>query len=282
MKRISSFSLIVACITSKAFGLTIILDFNDPNQGNTTDRFNNVVGTFSVTEYGFAEADRNSVYNGIYNTVVGHYHNIDLGAVDIAQAGRMLDIDFVIGDSGFAPSNGDLEYYSMQIGSAVTSETSLGTAGLGVIRSSTGTADPFNRGVGAIWGSIFTDNINGLGGVGSQLTSGNTTATYNAIAGTLSHEIGHALSLKHLNKAGSVTPNGLSPLMGTGAIDLPNADRLQNREFSISGFNNQEAGAAQFHIAQLITAVGTRPIPEPSSALLLLVGSAAIIARRRR
>jgi hypothetical protein len=116
-----------------------------------------------------------------------------------------------------------------------------------------------------------------MGGVGTALTSGNLSATRHAISGTTSHEIGHALSLLHLNKAGSVTHSGVPPLMGTGAIDLPNIDRISNREFAFSGFNDQEGGAAQFHVSQLVAAVGLRDvaventIPEPSAILLFSI-----------
>lgn len=265
------------------FGLTVILDFNDPNQSNTADIFGNGVSTFDVTGYGFAESQRGAVYNGILNKVLGHYRNIDLGAVDPSQTGRMLDIDFVIGDVGVAPSNGDTDFYTFQIGSALPGVGSLfGVAGLGVIRSPTGVANQFNIRRDDISGSVFTDAVNRLSGVGDQLTSGNEEATFNAISGTLSHEIGHALSLEHLNVFFSETPNGLPPLMAVTPLGLTNEQRLMPREFSISGINQEDGFRQQFHIQQLINAVGTRPIPEPSSALLLLISVATLSSVRRR
>jgi hypothetical protein len=135
----------------------------------------------------------------------------------------------------------------------------------------------------------------------NALTNGNLNYTTNAIAGTLSHEIGHTLSLLHINKTNIETPNGLPPIMGTGAIDLPNQDRIGEREFSLRGFNAQAdeeepdvlksitdfyglsvvdgdeaegtnfdnlfpiADAEQFHVQQLVNAIGLRDAPISTS-----------------
>ena len=90
------------------------------------------------------------------------------------------------------------------------------------------------------------------------LTSGNLLFTRNALAGTISHEIGHALSLTHMNAAGAVTPTGLPPIMGTGAIDLPAQARIGNREFAYSGQNAQAGNAPVAHVAELVAALGVR------------------------
>jgi hypothetical protein len=113
--------------------------------------------------------------------------------------------------------------------------------------------------VGSVVSSVFTDNIQNLGSLtpGNALGSGTLGFTVDAIAGTVSHEIGHAVSLRHIDKAGSATPTSFPPLMGTGAIDLPNQDRISDREFSFSGTNSQAGGQSQQHYDQLVAALGT-------------------------
>ena len=44
--------------------------------------------------------------------------------------------------------------------------------------------------------------------------------------------------------------------MGTGAIDLPNQDRITDREFSLSGVDGQNGNAARMHVQQLVDAIG--------------------------
>lgn len=292
-----------------AKALTFVLDFNDPGQANTIDVFENPneVSTFDVTAYGFAASDFSLVTNSILKTVESHYYNIPTVGEDARSPipdGKQLDIDFEIGNIGTPPTS-DTEYYFIQIGEFVSGSNggSLGVAGGSAARTSKGVSNSFNLSQTAIdnkaFGSVFTDNINNLG-LSSPIPSdalktGNLEYTTNAIAGTLSHEIGHTLSLLHINKTNVVTPNNLPPIMGTGAIDLPNNDRVGDREFSFSGFNAQVADEeepnilkpitdlylanedhgdeaegpnfgnalpitdqAQSHVAQLVNAVGTR------------------------
>ena len=49
--------------------------------------------------------------------------------------------------------------------------------------------------------------------------------------------------------------------MGTGAIDLPNAARISDREFSLSGIDPQSGDAPRQHVQQLVDAVGLHSIP---------------------
>lgn len=244
--------------------LTIVLDFIDPAQANEMDAVGNVVSSFDVTEYGFAANQHDAVVNAVIETVREHYFTIlttEQHGSSPLPAGKDLALDVVVGEVGTPPSNGATEYYYLLIGSFVSSEEctgALGCAATNVIRNSIGIGPNFGFSSGGVVGSIFTDNINSLGSLtpSNALKSGNIDYTRHAIAGTTSHEVAHALSLLHLNKAGSATPTGLPPIMGTGRIDLPNQDRINDRDFAISGQNSQEGGVTKTHIQQLMGAVG--------------------------
>lgn len=270
----------------QASGLTFVLDFQNTGETSTTDIFGNVVQDWDPTDYGFLAGDNATIQAAILTELKKDYYGIPtqatLGSSPI-PAGFELDIDFEIGEAGVAPTNGDSEWWSVQIGEGISGPQSggtLGVAGGSTARNSAGGVTNFGLTNGDIIASVFTDAINGIGGVGTALTSGNLDATKHAINGTLAHEIGHTLSLSHINKAGVTTPNGLSPIMGTGAIDLPNGDRIIDREFALAGFNAQDSGTARAHIAQLVTAVGLRAVPEPGTAALLL--PAILFGLRRR
>ena len=287
---LASLCLMLPAFSARA--LTVIVDFNDPTQGTTSTYFSGGTGaptvdTFDVTGFGFLEADRSTIYASIMAELENDFYGIptsDVDAMSPIPAGMELDIDFEIGDFGNAPANGDTEYYYVQVGDHVSGDfgTSLGVAARNRMRDASGNPSITGRMVG----SIHTDRINSLGlpFPGNQLTSGDLSATTHAINGTLVHEIGHALSLLHLNNAGAVTFSGLSPLMGTGAIDLPNVERITDRDFSYSGFNDQDGGAAQFHVQQLVNAIGLRSnmaaVPEPTTAIPLI--ALALFARLRR
>ena len=243
--------------------LTIVLDFNDPTQSNTADALGNIVTTFDVTQFGFAPHAHDLVVDAIYETIRDHYFSI-LASDQFAQSplmpGKDLAIDIVIGDIGTPPANGATEYYYLQIGTAVAGEctTSLGCASLSAIRDENGVGPKLGFSSGAVVGSIFTNNINAINFLSptNALTSGNIDFTRHAIAGTTTHEVGHAMSLLHLNRSDAITPTGLPPLMASGATGLPNQERIFDRDFAISGQNNEDGGAIQRHIQQLIDAVG--------------------------
>ena len=284
MKRhVSLAGLLVAATVARCPALTFVIDMKSASQPVTTDRVGNQVGGFDYAGFGFAAAQQATLDASILESVRDDYYGIPTQATMPASpipAGFRLDVDFVLGDVGVRPSNGDPEYYYAQVGTAVRSPgaTTLGVSGTASVRTAAGAQGYYTS--RAVACSIFSDHINALSNLtpADALTSGDLTSTTYAIAGTLAHEIGHTLSLYHVNKAGSVQPDGLPPIMGTGAIDLPNQDRLGPREFTLSGYDS-ESGSPQFQIAQLVGAVGLRAVPEPSMAAALALLAAGL--RRR-
>jgi hypothetical protein len=265
--------------------LTFILDFVEAGQ-TIVDPFDGSTMTpFDVTGFGFAASDYDMVTQAVLDTVREHYYDIPTVGMDPRSPmpdGKQLDINFVIGDLGQSPSIGATEYYTAVIGESAAAQ-SLGVAFLSSVRDANGNGPAAGTQQGAHVASIYSNIINGMGGlnpadlpvappgaifdvlapgqqpiISDALTSGNLTFTRNAIAGTTSHEIGHALSLTHMNLANSVTPSGVAPIMGTGAIDLPNQARIGRREFGYSGFDGENGNAPIFHVQQLISALGVR------------------------
>ncbi|MFZ1702149.1 MAG: Ig-like domain repeat protein, partial [Pyrinomonadaceae bacterium] len=243
--------------THEANILTIVLDFKSGAQANTTDIFGNVVGPFDPVPYGFVAGDFNTIANAVLAEVDQDYFD-ELAGTVAGPPGMDLQIDFILGDIG-TPPPGVTNYYYMQIGSRVSGpHNGLGVAGGSVVRNTGGTGPNFGIAVGDVVGSIFTNNIQTLSGLtpSNALTSGNLGFTTFAIAGTTAHEAGHTLSLSHVNKVGSTQPTAVPPLMGTGAIDLPNNDRIYERTFSLSGVDGENANNPVFHIPQLVGSVG--------------------------
>jgi len=245
--------------------LTIVLDFKDSDDPTSTDQFGNKVGKFDVTSFGFQESQFDMVVSAIMNELDDDFFQELRGTV-ARPAGRDLAIDFVIGDVG-TPYTGASEYYFVQIGDGLSGQHTnggiLGVAASSAVRNASGSRNIYGLDNGAIVASVFTDTIRGMGGLSpsNALTSGNLTYTTNAITGTLSHEIAHTLSLSHINKAGSTQPtSGAAPIMGTGAIDLSNQDRITDREFSLSGVDGESSNTPRMHIQQLVNAVGLHDV----------------------
>ena len=245
--------------------LTIVVDFKEPGEPITMDAIGNTVGDFDVTSYGFSANDFDLVTDAIMAEVQEDFFDELLGTI-ANQNGSMLDINIIEGDIGTAP-DGVSEYYFVQVGSGLEGPSvfALGVAFGSSVRNAGGTGPNGNIEVGDVVGSVFTDNIQGIGGLtpGDALTSGNLGFTTNAVVGTLSHEIGHTVSLSHINSENSAQPNpDAAPIMGTGAIDLQNQLRITDRQFSLSGFNDQNGGQPVFHISQLAMAIGlTNDVP---------------------
>ncbi|MGC4030672.1 MAG: hypothetical protein QM754_02830 [Tepidisphaeraceae bacterium] len=287
-KSLAGFAAL-ALTASQASALTIVVDMKSAAQGNTTDSNGYSVGAFNYAGFGFnTAAQQNALDSAVLQTLKDDYFNIPTQATlpsSPIPAGFQLNINFVLGDIGTAPGNGDPEYYYAQIGNDLTGSGLLGVAGQNQVRNAAGAHGW--AGNGQTTCSIFSGTINGIGGLSptNALTSGSLTYSQYAIAGTLAHEIGHNLSLSHISKANSLQPSGalggtnLPPIMGTGAIDLPNIDRIGPREFSLSGF---EGAAPRAQIAQLVTAVGLRAIPEPSLLATAAFAAAGLLRRQRR
>jgi Ca2+-binding RTX toxin-like protein len=256
--------------TAAQASVTVVFDFIEPNQLPFVDALGNPQGAFDVTPFGFQASEFDAVTQAILDTVNQQYLAIPTSDIDARSPipqDMQLDIEFVIGDVGTAPSNGAAEFYYVTIGTDLSGTAPLGVAFLNSIRNAAGNpSGGFNSGDPV--GTIYSDNIQGIGGLtpSNALTSGDLFFTTNALAGTTSHEIGHALSLLHLNNQGAVTPTGVSPIMGTGAIDLPNQQRILTREFAYSGQNNQAGGATQMHVQQLVGALGLRAAPVTSQS----------------
>ena len=217
------------------------------------------------------------------------YHGIPTQATDARSpipAGRELNVDFINGHLGTPASNGDNFYWYVSIGSASAgpdvSPGTLGVTRLGGIRSLSG--NPGSALKHTVVGSVFSNEIQALAGIdpANALTSGNLAYATYAIEGTLAHEIGHAFSLTHVDSVGSVQLDNVPPLMGTGAVDLLNQDRLGPREFSVSGVDSQDGGATVNQLAQLVSAIGLRNVPEPTGGLLAACLLATAMRRRGR
>lgn len=286
-------SLFLLALAIVAADVTVVVDYKPAGSPNTTAITGDTISTFNFSAYGFANtpANFNTITASITNELRNIYYSIPTSDVDPRSPippGHQLKIDFVQGTIGVPPSNGATEYYYVHVGTGVSGPNvgggTLGVARVSAIRTSSG-ADG-NAANAAIVASVFTNAIQTLGGLtpANALTSGNLTFTTYAIAGTLAHEIGHTLSLSHMDKAGSVTPTGLAPIMGTGAIDLPNQDRIGKREFAYSGFNEQSGGAQVFHVQQLVNALGVRAVPEPMTVSMIgiaLIAGAGCYWHRR-
>ncbi|MEM7313219.1 MAG: hypothetical protein AAF497_08710, partial [Planctomycetota bacterium] len=241
--------------------LTIIVDFNDASQGTTTDGIGNQITTFDPTIYGFINTPQNREM--IENAVLARTQEYFQGIASGLPSGEQLKIEFELGDIGDTPMNGSNDYYYVQVGTAAdNTSTILGQAFLGAARTSLGV--PVTP-VGSVFGSVFTDNIQTMTGFtpSNALTSGNVNFTALAIANTLAHEIGHGVSLNHINTIGTITPTGLPPVMGTGAIDATAQDQIDPNEFSVQGINDELLGVVQRHIDQLEGAIGTHDATLP-------------------
>lgn len=288
-------------------GLTIVLDFIEPAQGSVVDALGRTVNPFDVTNYGFAAGDFNTVTAAILDTVRSHYRDIPTMGVDPASPipdGMELDLDFVIGDTGVAPSNGAAEYYAITMGDSAVNLGGLAgqAADIGNIRNAMGQGPGMGLGgvpqaIGDSAMAVYLNQINQFSPfltppnaytgptfpeplivedpsktpqfAINALTSGNLTFTRRAIGLVTSHELGHTLSLRHILQTGAVTPTGANAIMGTPALDSPIQTLLEPAEFAYSGTNPGELpGEAPFvqnSIQQLVDAVGLRVAAGPTA-----------------
>ena len=280
--------------------LTIVLDFIDPGQAPVTDAFGVVINPFDVTNYGFVATDFDAVTNAVLGTVSSYFSSIPTVSQDSRSPipdGMALDIDFVIGDNGVAPSNGATEYYVVNIGDANGAAGGGIANNIGNVRDANGVGpnpDLFGNPtvIGDDVAQVYADSLATFGPLNpataflgdlvpqplgqapayaaNALTSGNLTFTRRALGLVTSHEIGHTLSLRHVDDAGAITPTGQNPIMGTPAAPylLPIQTLIEPAEFSFEANHLSEGPGdpqfIQFGIAQLASAVGLRAAGGPT------------------
>ncbi|WDE07493.1 PEP-CTERM sorting domain-containing protein [Thalassomonas viridans] len=260
------FSLVVLTLLVMLLSLrpvkasTIILDFTS---NPSTNIFGVSTNAFDSSPFGFTGLSHNQVIESIFDTVVEDFFGYVYPSL---PPGKELDLDFEIGTIGSGPQNGDSDYSYFKIGEDYQNQTgSLGHACL-----SCALPDYFTYSPGAVVGSIFTDNLLNL----AQLALTDDDRI-NLIAGTTSHEIGHALSLPHPSGAEANPGESSFGLMGTGAspANMPNGERILDRAFSYSNFD------------RLISAIGLRDIsvevPEPGTVMLMLLSLGLMVSRRK-
>ncbi|MFK7822447.1 MAG: beta strand repeat-containing protein [Planctomycetaceae bacterium] len=211
--------------------------------------------------------------------------------------GMQLDVDFLIGDFGTDPGTGN-EYYAVLIGDSPDAPAGLAgqSYGIGQIRDANGAGPTpsaiFPGNLGDPGASVYADQIasfspglnppDAFGAVpgasdpfpmsdrnaaasfdstafADGLTSGNLDFTTKALGLITSHELGHALSLRHVLLNGSSTPTGLSPIMATPALDGSIQVLVEDNEFAFSGTNPEDGVPfVQNSVQQLVNAIGLR------------------------
>ncbi len=260
-------------LSSPASALTFVLDFDTLG---STDIFGSTTNAFESAPFGFSGLNDTQIKQNVLQKVEDHfrqYPTVGLNPSSPLPVGQELDIDFVIGSIGNAPSNMDSEFFFLQIGTAVPANPGLfGQACLSCVRNAAGFGPNFGVSNGAVVGSVYTDAISSIAGLAAD-----NDQLFNLIAGTASHEIGHSLSLEH---AGAQAPNpGESAwgVMGSGATAMPSSQRVLDREFTYAKFE------------QLIGAVGLRdvqgapnPVPLPAMGWALFAVVAGFGAYGRR
>lgn len=284
-------------------GVTIVLDFIDAAQSPVASAgfFGFDINTFDVTNFGFAATDDALVQNAVLRSVQDHFYSIPTvseNANSPIPDGMQLDIDFVIGDSGAAPSNGATEFYAINIGDSSAADLANGALGgiafLSAVRDAQGIGPLAGINSGDFVGNVYANSLTTLQPLNptnafivtpdlipqpiSQapahaalaLTSGNLTFTRRAISLVTSHEIGHTLSLEHVDETGAITLNGGLPILGTPAppFNVPLQQLIDPTEFALEATHLPEGPGdtqfQQFSIAQLISAVGLRTAGDES------------------
>jgi PEP-CTERM motif len=249
-----------------AHALTMMLNFAS---ASSTDIFNSTVVNETFASWGFTGMSitdiRNATLTAVRNDYLG-FPTIGTNASSPLPVGKELNINFEWTTGLTSPTNGDSQFYYVNIGDSNPNEFSLGGACYGCVRSNGAFSMEPNA---SMVGSIFTDSIAGLLGLATT-----NAQRINLLAGTISHEIGHTLLLDHPNAALANPGASIFSIMATGAAptSMPNNQRILDRAFAYSEFST------------LITTVGLRdvtPVPEPTTYLMMALGLAAVLVRAR-
>lgn len=254
-------------VPKPADALTFSLSFvSDP----TSDIYG--VGTTAAdfAPFGFVGMSSSLIQANILAAVTDDYLGYAPGGPSPLPAGKQLNINFVTSSSISPPTGHDPEYFHIAIGTGTTGGGFLGQACFECVRTATGVGPYVTSPSGSIVGSVLTDQIASL-----ALSAVSNVQRINLIAGTISHEIGHTLSLPHPSGPSANPGESAFSLMATGAAPsyMPSQERVLDREFSYAEFN------------QLIAAVGLRDlvsVPEPSTLVLYLLGSLMVVIGRVR
>lgn len=256
--------LLLSCSLGAAQATTILLDFDSVSK---TDAFGEETGTFDESPFGFTGLSNGDIQQAVLTRIDAHFHSYPSVIDDISSPlpqDMELDIDFEIGFYGSAPINGDSEYYMLSVGTGLSGTNATnggiyGAACLDCVRDGSGGANIYNVPMGTGIGSIWTDHI-----ASSAYLASSNEDLVNLIAGTISHEIGHSLSLLHQGAQSANPGDSAWGLMGSGATSMPNSQRVLDREFTYANMSN------------LITSVGLRQVADsvdvsqPATWLLLL------------
>ncbi|MDF2232219.1 zinc-dependent metalloprotease family protein [Albimonas sp. CAU 1670] len=259
--RAALFGAALCLVGENASALTLVLDF-----GPAEDIYGDEMSDYDAAPFGFSALTQTSSQQAVLAAVQDHYLNYPSLSQDTLSPlpdGYELDIHFELGAFGASPSNGDLDYYYVSIGVAQGGQSYLGLAWLDGVAAYS---------AGSIVAGVYTDNIAGMAGLASS-----DDQLINLIAGTASHEIGHALGLPHPEGTGTNPGESDWSVMATGVSPsfMPNAHRVLDREFAYDEF------------ADLIETVGLREapasaVPLPPAMALLGAGALALAGLRRR